>query len=163
MFNRYSLSIYENQMITDDVGQLIKTLKHLEQVMIERFNLFATHQAHDIKMYNFNQTNKKDVLPYIVIVIDDIEIDDSSIKEKYHDLILRITQKSRTAGIHVIILTTKPYQNISNQFGYIIPNRLAFRLSQTYDSMALLGTKDACYLRSDGYLCETYKHQIKKG
>jgi hypothetical protein len=163
MFNRYSLSIYENQMITDDVGQLIKTLKHLEQVMIERFNLFATHQARDIKIYNFKQTNKKDMLPYIVILIDDIEIDDSSIKEKYHDLVLRITQKSRTAGIHVIILTTKPYQNISNQFGYIIPNRLAFRLSQTYDSMALLGTKDACHLRSDEYLCETYKHQIKKG
>jgi hypothetical protein len=61
------------------------------------------------------------------------------------------------------MLTSKPYQNISNQLGYIIPNRLAFRLSQTYDSIALLGTKAACHLRSDEYLCETYKHQIKKG
>lgn len=163
ILNEYKDYLYMNQPMIEDVSQLIQTLKHLEQVMIDRFNLFATHQARDIKMYNFKQTNKEDVLPYIVIIINDIDIDDSSIKENYHDFVLRITQRSRTAGIHLVMLTSKPYQNISNQLGYIIPNRLAFRLSQTYDSMALLGTKAACHLRSDEYLCETYKHQLKKG
>ena len=163
ILNEHKNYLYMNQPMIEDVSHLIQTLKHLEQVMIDRFNLFATHEARDIKIYNFKQKNEEEIIPYIVVVINDIDIHDSSIKEKYHDLVLRITQRSRTAGIHLVMLTSKPYQNISNQLGYIIPNRLAFRLSQTYDSMALLGTKAACYLRSDGYLCETYKHQIKKG
>jgi DNA segregation ATPase FtsK/SpoIIIE, S-DNA-T family len=114
-------------------------------------------------MFNFKKKNEVETIPYIVVVINDIDMDDRSIKEKYHDLVLRITQRSKAAGIHLVMLTSKPYQNISNQLGYIIPNRLAFRVFQPFNSIALLGTKDACHLRSDEYLCETYKHQIKKG
>jgi len=157
LLNNYKDYLYMNQPIIEDVSGLIKALEDIHTLMVDRFNLFSSHQARDIKMFNFNQMHALEAIPYIVVLIDDIEIHDNSIKEKYHDLVLRITQRSRTAGIHVIMLTTKPYQNISNQSRYTIPNRLAFRLYQTYDSMALLGTKEACNLRSDEYLCETYK------
>lgn len=161
-FKDYKLFMYQNQPVIEDVNKLIQALKHLEQMMTDRFKLFDSHQVRDIKMFNFKQTNKVEKLPYIVVVIYDIEIDDNDIKETYYDLLMRLTQRSRAAGIHLIMLTTKPYRNISNQFGYFIPNRLAFRLYQTYDSMALLGTKDACNLRSNEYLCQTYKHSPKR-
>ena len=161
-FNDYKLFMYKNQPVIEDVNKLIQTLKHLELMMTDRFKLFDSHQARDIKMFNFKQTNEVEKLPYIVVVIYDIEMDDSVVKETYHDLVMRLTQRSRASGIHLIMLTTKPYRNISNQFGYLIHNRLAFRLYQTYDSMALLGTKDACNLRSNEHLCQTYKHSPKR-
>ena len=161
-FNDYKLFMYQNQPVIEDVNKLIQALKHLEQMMTDRFKLFDSHQVRDIKMFNFKQMNEVEKLPYIGVVIYDIEIDDNDIKETYYDILMRLTQRSRAAGIHLIMLTTKPYRNISNQFGYLIPNRLAFRLYQTYDSMALLGTKDACNLRYNEYLCETYKHIYKK-
>jgi len=161
-FDEYKSFMYRDLKVIKDVNELLIALSDLEKVMLERFKVFELHKARDLKMFNFYQTNVLEKLPYILVVIDDIEIDDSSIKEKYNDLVLRVIQRSRASGIHFIMLTTNPYKNISNQFAYFIPNRLAFRLYQSQDSMALLGTKDACNLRSNEYLCKTYHHIQKK-
>lgn len=161
--NHYQTNMYNNHAVITDIEVLIQTLSDLEKVMLDRFKLFYEHKARDLKMFNHQQINILDRLPYIVIIIDNIQIDDNEHKEKFEDLIIRITQRSRAAGIHLVMLTSKPYQKISNQFGYFIPNRLAFRLYQPLDSMALLGTKEACNLRSNEYLCNTYKQQRKTG
>jgi S-DNA-T family DNA segregation ATPase FtsK/SpoIIIE len=112
-------------------------------------------------MFNHQQINISDRLPYIVIVIDNIQIDDNEHKEKFEELFIRLTQRSRAAGIHFVMLTSDPNRDVSKLNGYYIPNRVAFRLSQPYQSMALLGNDKACYLKNQEYICETYQSPKK--
>jgi S-DNA-T family DNA segregation ATPase FtsK/SpoIIIE len=129
--------------------------------MLDRFKLFQEHKARDLKMFNHQQINISDRLPYIVIVIDNIKIDDNEHKEKFEDLIMRLTQRSRAAGIHLVMLTSDSNRDVSKLYGYFIPNRVAFRLSKHYQSMALLGNDKACYLKHQEYIFETYQFPQK--
>jgi S-DNA-T family DNA segregation ATPase FtsK/SpoIIIE len=159
--NNYQAYMYNNQEVITDTEALIQTLSELEKVMLDRFKLFQEHIARDLKIFNHQQINISDRLPYIVIVIDNIQIDDNEHKEKFEDLIMRLTQRSRAAGIHLVMLTSDPNRDVSKLYGYFIPNRVAFRLSQPYQSKALLGNDKACYLKHQEYICETYQSSNK--
>lgn len=160
-YHDYRSYMYDDQNVIKDINTLFKKLSDLEKIMLERFDLFQTHQTGDLKMFNHLQTNTQDKLPYIVVMIEDIQLDGNDQKERFEDLIMRLTQRSREAGIHLVMLTSNPINSISKKFGYFIPNRVAFRLSQVYQSKALLGNDKACYLKHQEYICETYQHQNK--
>lgn len=152
---------YNNQKVITNTETLIETLSDLEKVMLDRFKLFQLQQARDLKTFNHQQKNASNKLPYIVIVIDNIQIDDNKQKESYEDLIMRLTQRSRAAGIHLVILTSDPNRYVPKLYEHYIPNRVAFRLSQPYQSTALLGNDKACYLKQQEYICETYQTKNK--
>jgi S-DNA-T family DNA segregation ATPase FtsK/SpoIIIE len=99
-----------------------------------------------------------DVLPHIVIVIDELADMMMIVGKKVEELIARLAQKARASGIHLILATQRPSVDVLT--GLIkanIPTRISFQVSSRIDSRtildqggaeALLGNGDMLYLPS---------------
>ena len=103
-----------------------------------------------------------DRLPFIVIVIDELADLMMVIGKKIEELIARLAQKARAAGIHLILATQRPSVDvITGLIKANIPTRLSFQVSSKIDSRtildqmgaeALLGQGDMLYLTPGGGL-----------
>jgi len=103
-----------------------------------------------------------DRLPFVVIVIDELADLMMVIGKKIEELIARLAQKARAAGIHLILATQRPSVDvITGLIKANIPTRLSFQVSSKIDSRtildqmgaeALLGQGDMLYLTPGGGL-----------
>jgi S-DNA-T family DNA segregation ATPase FtsK/SpoIIIE len=97
-------------------------------------------------------------LPYVVIVIDELADLMMVVGKKIEELIARLAQKARAAGIHLILATQRPSVDvITGLIKANIPTRLSFQVSSKIDSRtildqmgaeALLGMGDMLYMPS---------------
>ena len=146
---------------------IIKQPKQAEQVlnslcieMDERYKLLASAGVNDIKLYNTKYkerhllpTDGHKYLPYLVVVIDeyaDLTMaggsggDARKTSKNISDYIVRLAQKGRAAGIHVIIATQRPSVNvITGLIKTNFPTRIAFRVVGRVDSQTILDTTGA--------------------
>ena len=146
---------------------IIKQPKQAEQVlnslcieMDERYKLLASAGVNDIKLYNAKYkerhllpTDGHKHLPYLVVVIDeyaDLTMaggaggDARKTSKNISDYIVRLAQKGRAAGIHVIIATQRPSVNvITGLIKTNFPTRIAFRVVGRVDSQTILDTTGA--------------------
>ncbi len=101
-----------------------------------------------------------DRLPFVVIVIDELADLMMVIGKKIEELIARLAQKARAAGIHLILATQRPSVDvITGLIKANIPTRLSFQVSSKIDSRtildqmgaeALLGQGDMLFLQPGG-------------
>ena len=106
------------------------------------------------------QPEPLDRLPFVVIVIDELADLMMVIGKKIEELIARLAQKARAAGIHLILATQRPSVDvITGLIKANIPTRLSFQVSSKIDSRtildqmgaeALLGQGDMLFLQPGG-------------
>ena len=104
--------------------------------MERRYKAFADNQVREIKSYNEQAVEK---MPYIVIIIDELSDLMMVAKVDVEDAILRLAQKARAAGIHLILATQRPSVDVIT--GIVkanIPSRISFAVSSQTDSRTIL-------------------------
>jgi S-DNA-T family DNA segregation ATPase FtsK/SpoIIIE len=119
-------------------------LKWAVNEMEGRYRRFAGATARNIKTYNETRIDPADRLPYIVIIID--ELADLMMREGKHveDPIVRLAQKARATGIHMVLATQRPSVNVVT--GLIkanFPSRIAFAMASQIDSRTILDAPGA--------------------
>ena len=146
---------------------IIKQPKQAEAVlnslcieMDERYKLLAAAGVNDIKLYNDKYkdrhllpTEGHKFLPYLVVVIDEYadltmtggaNADARKCAKNISDSIVRLAQKGRAAGLHVIIATQRPSVNvITGLIKTNFPTRIAFRVVSGVDSRTILDSYGA--------------------
>lgn len=135
----------------------ISALKWAVAEMERRLRAFADAGKRNISEYNSAQTGE--AMPYIVIVIDELADLMMVAARDVEALVVRIAQKSRAAGIHLVLATQRPSVDvITGLIKANVPARIAFTVASQIDSRTiidmagaekLLGTGDMLYLTSD--------------
>jgi S-DNA-T family DNA segregation ATPase FtsK/SpoIIIE len=119
-------------------------LKWAVNEMEGRYRRFAGASARNIRAYNESRADPDDKMPYIVIIID--ELADLMMREGKHveEPIVRLAQKARATGIHMVLATQRPSVNVVT--GLIkanFPSRIAFAMASQIDSRTILDTPGA--------------------
>lgn len=110
--------------------------------MDNRYALFAEAGVRDLKGFNNYKAEEEDednMLPQIVIIIDELADLMMACKGEVEESICRLAQKARAAGIHLIVATQRPSVDvITGLIKANIPSRLAFAVSSGTDSRTVL-------------------------
>lgn len=126
-------------LLTPVVTDAKKAASALHWAVVEmerRYQLFADNHVREINSFNQQATEK---LPFIVIIIDELADLMMVAKVDVEDAILRLAQKARAAGIHLILATQRPSVDVIT--GIVkanIPSRIAFAVSSQTDSRTIL-------------------------
>ncbi len=129
-------------------------LQKIVTEMERRYELFSDVGSKNIESYNTKMKNNnlsKSVLPYIVVIVDELADLMLVASKEVEDSIMRITQMARASGIHLIVATQRPSTDIIT--GVIksnIPSRIAFGVSSSIDSRTILDSTGAEKLLGKG-------------
>jgi S-DNA-T family DNA segregation ATPase FtsK/SpoIIIE len=146
--------------VVTELERVVGILSWATREMDRRYKLFAKEGARNIESYNDKMVKVgKEVLPYIVIIIDELADLMMMAPDEVERTITRIAQMARATGMHLILATQRPSVNVVT--GLIkanFPARIAFAVTSQIDSRVildspgaerLLGRGDMLYMASD--------------
>jgi len=120
----------------------ISALKWAVGEMEQRYNLLSEERVRDIKSYNQKMRGSSDdgqTMPYIVIVVDEMADLMMMAKRDVESLVVRIAQKARAVGIHLVLATQRPSVDvITGLIKANVPARIAFTVASQVDSRTIL-------------------------
>ncbi len=139
--------------IIDDPKIAIESLKYMVNEMESRYDTLKKFKAINVKDYYRRRSNTPNFIsmPRIVIIIE--EASDLLITggNEVEDAILKLTQKSRAVGIHILLATQRPSADIlKGAIKANIPTRFAFRVPSSTDSSVVLDMTGAEKLLGKG-------------
>ncbi|WAA11253.1 DNA translocase FtsK [Fervidibacillus albus] len=128
-----------------------QALKKIVNEMERRYERFSETGTRNIEGYNDlirrnNEENEDNqpLLPYIVVIVDELADLMMVASTDVEDAITRLAQMARAAGIHLIIATQRPSVDvITGVIKANIPSRIAFAVSSQTDSRTILDTGGA--------------------
>jgi len=170
------LSVYEGiphllAPVVTDMRQAASALNWGVQEMDKRYKLMSALGVRNIAGYNqkvrdaikegkplsnpFSITPESpeplEELPYIVIFIDELADLMMVVGKKVEELIARLAQKARAAGIHLVLATQRPSVDvITGLIKANVPTRVAFQVSSKIDSRTILDQQGAEALLGQG-------------
>jgi DNA segregation ATPase FtsK/SpoIIIE, S-DNA-T family len=145
------------ERVITDMDEAEETLSLLADEMDRRYTAFKDNGVKNILLYN---QKVKEPMPYIVCVVDEYA-DLKDTNPEVEDYIVRLGQKARAAGIHMVLATQRPSANVvSGRIKANIQNAISFNLGnntnyrtvfgQGIGSTTLLGRGDGI-MRIEGY------------
>ena len=150
------LSVYNDipHLLIPVVTNPRKAARALQKVVDEmekRYELFSQVGVRNLEGYNakveeFNsRSDEKQIpLPLIVVIVDELADLMMVASKEVEDAIIRLGQKARAAGIHMILATQRPSVDvISGLIKANVPSRVAFAVASGTDSRTILGENGA--------------------
>jgi len=135
--------------IITEPEKCISALKWAVNEMERRYTLLAEQKLRDIKSYN--QLKADEAMPYIVIVIDELADLMMVAARDVEALIVRLAQKARAVGIHLVLATQRPSVDvITGLIKANVPARIAFTVASQVDSRTILDQVGAEKLLGQG-------------
>ena len=155
---QFLASLPDEPVIVSNSGQAISTLNSLCKEMEARYDLLKMAYVRNVQEYNNKFVNRQlnpavghRFMSYIVVVIDEYG---DFIDEKGQDFetpIVQLAQYARAVGIHMIISTKRPTNDIiTGAIKANFPTRIAFRLPERIDSQVILDCDGAEELLGNG-------------
>ena len=128
-----------------------RALQKVVDQMEERYELFSRYGVRNIagynekvQRYNAESDEKMLELPLIVVIVDELADLMMVASKEVEDAIIRLGQKARAAGIHMILATQRPSVDvISGLIKANVPSRIAFAVSSGTDSRTILDANGA--------------------
>lgn len=135
--------------LMEPVATSVEDARELLQFAIEemaaRFDLLKEQKCRKLSDYNEKSGDK---LPYIILVVD--EFADLMLagtpkeRKEIEDMIVRVAQKARAVGIHLVLATQKPIAKVmTTLIKSNMPARVSFRVPSWNDSKVILDEKGA--------------------
>ncbi|MCM3113913.1 DNA translocase FtsK [Neobacillus sp. MER 74] len=123
-----------------------QALQKVVSEMERRYDLFSHTGTRNIEGYNehvrrhnLEENDKQPLLPFIVVIVDELADLMMVASSDVEDSITRLAQMARAAGIHLIIATQRPSVDvITGVIKANIPSRIAFAVSSATDSRTIL-------------------------
>ena len=162
------LSTYEGlphllHPVVTDMNEAKSVLHWCVQEMERRYRFMMDLNVRNIQSYNKqveknqeegvnvvygpsegNNEKYHEKIPYIVVVVDEFADMMQTVGKKVEDLITRLAQKARAAGIHLILATQRPSVNvITGLIKANIPTRIGMKVSSNIDSRTILDSMGA--------------------
>ena len=151
--------------IVTEPKQAIPVLRWVVKEMEKRYEKMAMSGVRSIVDYNSIDMNADERLPFIVIVIDELSDLMMTVGRDIEDLITRITQMARAAGIHMIVATQRPSVDvITGLIKVNFPSRISFRVTSKVDSKTILdcGGADKLLGRGDMLFLDSTTSVLKR-
>ena len=156
--NHFLASLPDDPVIVSNSAQAVSTLNSLCKEMEARYDLLKMANVRNVQEYNNKFVNRQlnpavghRFMPYIVVVIDEYG---DFIEENGQDFeapIVQLAQYARAIGIHMIISTKRPTNDIiTGAIKANFPTRIAFRLPERIDSQIILDCDGAEELLGNG-------------
>ncbi len=145
--------------VEHEAQRVIGMLRWITKEMEERYKKFAEAGSRHLEDYNRKAKSRRERLPYIVVIIDELADLMLFAPDEIEWLICRIAQMARATGIHLVIATQRPSTDVVT--GLIkanFPARISFAVTSQVDSRvildsvgadSLLGSGDMLYMASD--------------
>lgn len=126
--------------VVTDPKRASLALKKIVVEMEKRYELFSKSGTRNVEGYNnLMKDNPAAILPYIVVIVDELADLMMVAANDVEDAICRLAQMARAAGIHLIIATQRPSVDvITGLIKANIPSRIAFGVSSNVDSRTIL-------------------------
>lgn len=128
--------------IVCETQKAINTLAWAVTEMERRFELLGMARVKNIDEYNQTPdvlSGKVEKMPFIVIIVDELADLMMTGKKEVEEKVCRLAQKSRAAGIHLILATQRPSVDvITGLIKSNFPSRIAFAVTSAVDSMTIL-------------------------
>ncbi len=139
--------------VVTDPRKAAGALSWAVQEMLKRYKLFSDNNVRDLNGYNemAAETEGVEMLPRIVIAIDELADLMMAAAKEVEDSICRLAQMARAAGMHLIIATQRPTVDvITGLIKANIPSRIALTVSSQIDSRTIIDTAGAEKLLGNG-------------
>ncbi len=135
--------------VITDGKRAVAALKFAIQEMERRYELLLDAGKRDIVGYN--KDREEDVLPYMVIIIDELADLMSTLGREVESAIVRLAQMARATGIHLIVSTQRPsVEVITGLIKANITSRIAMQVASQIDSRTILDLAGAEKLLGGG-------------
>ena len=137
-----------------DPDKAVNAFGWVVKEMERRYKVLEQFKVRDLQDYNnldVVKNGSEKIMPYIIMVVDELAELMSVAKKEIEEKIRRITQLGRACGIHLVIATQRPSTEIvTGTIKANMPTRVALTLSNRFDSETILGEPGAEKLLGHG-------------